>query len=117
MANEIAVSFNITASKNGAQFSKSGSDSITMTGTYMSVGVELATTSDGTIPLGAIGTIGWIYIKNLDGTNYISIGGDGSTYPLVILPGEFLVARWNAAAIHCKAHTASCLYEFGIIEN
>lgn len=69
-------------------------------------------TGDETLALGDITTIGWIYIRNTDSTNYVTIGPDGSSYPIKLKPNEWMIGRWNAAAIHAKANTAACVIEY-----
>lgn len=65
-------------------------------------------TSDETVALGDIGTIGEIIILNLNATNFITCGPDGSSYPIKIKPGSYASVCWNAAAIHLKADTGAC---------
>lgn len=65
-------------------------------------------TSDETLALGDISTIGLVAMKNLDATNYILLGSDGTNYPIKLKPGEPFFGRWNGAAIHAKSNTASC---------
>ena len=116
MANEIQYQMQLTATKNGAQFQRSYGNVATMLGIQMSNGTNTATTGDTTVPLGAVGTIGWVFLHNLDATNFITAGSDGAVYPIKLLPGEALLTRFNGAAVHVKADTASCQYEFGIVE-
>ena len=68
-------------------------------------------TADEVLPLGDISTIGFVFLRNLDATNFITIGSDGTLYPIKLKPNEFFLGRWNAAAIHAKANTAPCNLE------
>lgn len=72
-------------------------------------------TTDETLDLGDITTPGYLVIKNLDSTNYVSWGPDGTVYPNKAKAGEFAVVRWNGAAIHIKANTASCEVEYTLL--
>lgn len=76
--------------------------------------ISLATT-DETLALGDVATIGYCLFHNLDATNYISIGSDGTLYPLKLKAGEWAIARWNAAAIHAKSNSSACNFEYVVI--
>ena len=65
-------------------------------------------TVDETVALGDVASIGEILIQNLDATNFITVGPDGSSYPIKIMPGRHARCQWNGAAIHLKADTAAC---------
>lgn len=71
--------------------------------------VLLIPTTDRTITLPAdITTVGRVVVYNLDGTNYVSIGTDGSQYDFIIPAGEWFQGMLNNTALHLKAHTAAC---------
>lgn len=72
-------------------------------------------TSDETLALGDVGTNGWLYMKNLDATNFITAGADGTLYNIKMKAGEPFLGRWNGAAIHVKANTAQCNMEYLLI--
>ena len=121
MANELTVnipsisfakgtlSINITPSPSPLQ--------VSVTGVH-SVHDQIAlTTTDSNISKGNIGTIGWVYVKNLDVTNQVQIGGDGTTYPITLNPGEYGTFRWNAAAFHAKCTAGTPSLEYMLIEN
>lgn len=77
--------------------------------------VQAIGVTDETLNLGDISTIGFVMLRNLDATNYITVGSDGTLYPLKLKPGEIFLGRWNAAAIHAKANTAPCNLEYTLI--
>lgn len=112
MSAELLLQASIAFAKAGARIDT------TFAGAYFDVAgtagiqnVAAIGTSDEVLPLGDISTIGWVYLKNLDATNYVTVGSDGILYPLKLKPGEFFLGRWNAAAIHVKANTAPCNLE------
>jgi hypothetical protein len=118
MANELAVNLpSISFTKSTITVNVTPSPNpllVTVNGVH-SVHDQLAmSTSDASITKGNIGTIGYIYVKNLDATNTIQIGSDGTTYHIILKPGEYGVFRWNAAAFHakCTAGTPSLEYMF-----
>lgn len=116
-ANEATVQVQFVFAKNGARIERQLSDQITVTGAAMQAGVISVGTSDETVAKGDVGTIGVVYVHNMDATNYISVGSDGTNYPLKIKAGEVQVFRWNATDIHVKANTAACRLEFILVED
>ena len=117
MANEIQTSTTFTFSKNGSppqNWSVSGS--INVTGNYFVTGIQSIGLVDETIALGDIATIGYVLLKNLDATHFVSFGVDGSTYPNRLLAGEECKVRLNGAAIHLIADTAACKVSYLIVE-
>lgn len=73
-------------------------------------------TTDETLALGDVATNGWLFLWNHDATNYITVGADGSSYPIKLLAGEWALFRFNGAAIHAKANTAACKLEYMLVE-
>ncbi len=90
---------------------------VTVSGTHSSSGNQSIGTGDETLALVDVSTIGYVFLKNTDATNFITVGPDGSSYPLKLKPGEFAIVRWNGAAIHAKADTATCILQYMIIED
>ena len=117
MANEIAYSFTLSFSKSGAGDSKAVSGNVNVSGTDYVRGVQAVGTSDETISLVDVGTPGWCYLKNLDATNYVEAGSDGTNYFVKMKAGESAFFRVASAAVHVKANTASCNVEYMIIED
>ncbi len=79
---------------------------------FISVG-----TGDESLALGDVATPGWLFVWNHDATNYITMGSDGSVYPIKLKAGEWGLFRWNGAAIHAKANTAACKLEYFLIDD
>lgn len=76
---------------------------ITLTGTEYVDGVHVLSTSKETIDKGSIGTIGWVYMENLDASITISAGDDADSPSIQMLAGEFFLGRWNATDVSVKA--------------
>jgi len=128
MAAEISISSSISATKGGTSIpTKGGSFTRDWAGKDYDSGKLVATTA-GTdaqglaIPmLTTIGTPGMLWVKNLDATNFITVGPrSGATYvPFVkIPPGEaypFPLAV-AAGAAFIQADTAACDYEYLVLE-
>lgn len=116
MPSELQVQGSIAFTKSGALISRTfASTYFDVSGTAGVQNVISVGTSDESLALGDISTIGWIYLKNMDATNYISVGSDGTLYPIKLKAGEFFLGRWNAAAIHAKANTGACNMEYILI--
>lgn len=116
MADELTVNLNILYRKNNVEHRLNLSDTVTVSGNATVRNVRNVATTDETLALGDVSTIGYVYLHNLDGTNYCSFGSDGSSYPIKLLAGEQGVFRWNAAALHAKANSSATKVEYWMIE-
>ena len=115
MSGELSISARLIFDKSSATVRASDGISVDVAGDAYTKQVQSIPTSNTALDAGAaIGTQGYIYIKNLDGTNFVSVGITGS-YSIKLLAGEFALFR-AAAAIFALADTASCLVEYIIIE-
>jgi hypothetical protein len=67
-------------------------------------------TSEEAIGLGFAGAGGWMYLQNLDDTNYIEIRANTGVADLIkLLPGQFAVFPTAADAVpYAIANTAAC---------
>lgn len=118
MSAELLVAASLAFSKSGSAASKNfPSAYFDVAGlAYIQNNVAVGIT-DESLALGDVATIGWVYAKNTDATNYITLSADGTLYNIKLKPGEFFMARWNGAAIHAKANTAPCNLEYLIISD
>ena len=115
MANELSITAKLNFSKGGAKVTKAESVSIDVTGDAFSHEIQSIPTSNTALVEGAaVGTPGYYWIKNLDSTNYVTIGLTGS-YAIKLLAGEVALFR-AAGAIFALADTAACLVEYVVIE-
>jgi hypothetical protein len=112
MAQELSLEITATQTKNNVTLAKSWSSSFTVNGDYPIMNRATIGTSDETLAIGDVGTLGWLFMRNQDGTNFITFGSDGAVYPIKLKAGEFAALRWNGAAIHAKADTAACALEY-----
>lgn len=118
MANELTITTSLTFVKGNAQTTRnSGSASVTVSGTAYTTGVQSIGTSDETLSLDEIVTPGYLLLHNLNATNFILVGADGSSYPVKLKAGEWGMFRFNGAAIHAKADTGACLLEYYLISD
>jgi hypothetical protein len=114
MANEARISLTLEYSKAGAVFRRSSSLQATVSGTVALQYIQNIGTTDETLDLGGA-TPGFVFLHNLDATNYIVFGTDGSNYANKLKAGEAQIVRWNAAAIHAKANSSACDLEVLLI--
>lgn len=118
MAQELSVQGSISFSKSGASASKTfPTGYFDVSGSVYIQNTAAIGTTDETLALGDVATIGWVYAKNTDATNFILLSADGTLYNIKLKPGEFFLGRWNGAAIHAKANTAPCNLESLIVSD
>ena len=94
-----------------------GSKTISIAGIHFIHDKLTLTTTDATLNKGNVGTIGFVYLRNLDLTNNALFGADGTNYWLSLLPGECGLFRWNATNIHGKSSAATVPIEYFMVEN
>lgn len=65
-----------------------------------------------------VGNAYWLYVRNLDGTNFIEAGFQPSVYVFKLRPGDFMLVPLTPtmAQLYVKADTASCLMQHIIYE-
>uniref|UniRef100_A0A6M3KCC4 Uncharacterized protein n=1 Tax=viral metagenome TaxID=1070528 RepID=A0A6M3KCC4_9ZZZZ len=115
MSNELTLRTSISFNKGDAKVNRTDGISVDVTGDAFSHEVQSIPTSNTALTEGAaVGTPGYVWIKNLDTTNYVTVGLTGS-YAIKLLAGEFALFR-AAGAVFALADTASCLVEYVIIE-
>lgn len=111
MANEITVSATLNVSKGGAVINSSTSISATMAGDNMLTNVQAIGTGAEAIVVGDITTPGYIFVKNLDPTNYVELALDSGVSTQVfakLMPGDVALFPAKTITMYAKANTASC---------
>lgn len=78
--------------------------------------VVTLSTSNLSLSKGNITTIGYVFLKNLDATNLVLIGSDGTTYPYQLKAGEYAFFRWNLTAVQVKAGAGTPILQYSFIE-
>jgi len=117
MANEIVLSASITFKKGGAKVSRSEVVQVTVTGDAFSHEVQSVGTTEEALAQGAdLGTPGYMFIKNMDATNYVEVGSTTGVYDIKLKAGEVALYRHNSATVYAKANTGACLVEYLLIE-
>lgn len=73
------------------------------------------------MPIGDVGTEGWLVLRNLDPTNYVTWGPDSAGTMIAagkLKPGEIALFRMDAAAtIKLQANTAACKVMMKLFED
>ena len=119
MANELTVSCSLRFSKSGREADKAyGGIQLDVTGTKPMSHTQTIGTSEEALVVGDVGTPGYIIIKNLDDTNYVTIRASAGAADVVkLLAGEVALFRLAAAAPYAIANTANCDLEYTVIPN
>lgn len=77
-------------------------------------------TSDESLDFGDVSTHGWLFLRNLDETNYVEYGPDASGMVEIgkLEPGETALFRMvDGTDIKAKANTAACLVDVRCYED
>lgn len=87
------------------------SENATQSGAENFGGTQLIATSATAIELGAISTIGHLYIENADSANYVEIDSANTfdKFPQKIRAGKGIFLAPQTTTIYAKANTASVL--------
>ncbi len=120
MANELTLTGSLSfakgrvaavgMSKVGVQFTVSGSK-------YTRQTISAGTSAFVALDKGGIGTVGYLYIQNLDVTNYVEIAeATGGTGTIKLKAGEFALFRCATSTPSVKANTAACILEYLMVE-
>jgi len=117
MAGELRTNGRLFFSKGGAVFDVSATASLAVTGFNAIKAVKQFSTSDYAFDKGNVATIGRVFIRNLDTSNAIIIGSDGTNYPIKIKPLSYGEFDWNAANVHGKSLAGTPYVEYTLIED
>jgi hypothetical protein len=81
-------------------------------------GVQAVGTSEEELATGDLSTKGWLFLKNLDTTNYIQVGFSTTVYGIRLEAGESAMFRTEpAATVYLKANTAACKLQYQWLED
>lgn len=117
MSDELRIGIVLSFSKGGADVKRVEHFEVDVTGDAFTHEVQSVGTSEEELAQGAdLGTPGYVFIKNMDSTNYVEVGSTTGVYDLKLQAGECAVYRHNSNTLYAKANTAACLVEYIIIE-
>ena len=119
MSDELALTARLSFNKGGASVTRAVNITVDITGDAYTNGVQSITTdADQVLALGAaLGTPGYVIVKNLDDTNFVTLGIEKTSWAIKIKAGEVSMWRHNGATIPIIADTDACLVEYIIIED
>lgn len=117
MSNELSLSASLAFNKGGASVSRSEGIQVTVTGDAFSHEVQSIGTTEEQLAQGAdLDVPGYMFIKNLDTTNYVEVGSTTGVYDIKMKAGEIALYRHNSVTVYAKANTAACLVEYLLVE-
>ncbi len=91
-----------------------------ITGTNYIRKTQTVGTVDSPLDLGDIVTPGYLFIRRTDpaesNMNIVSIGEDGSSYPVKLIAADWCLFRFNGSVIHIITDLADCVVEYFLIE-
>jgi len=117
MSDELRIGIVFSFSKGGASVNKSEHFEVDVTGDAFAHEVQSVGTTEEELAQGAdLGSPGYVFIKNMDATNYVEIGSTTGVYDLKLQAGECAVYRHNSNTLYAKANTSAVLVEYVIIE-
>ena len=119
MANEGRITVNASFTKSGTTESKNLTDTFDVASAIFNKARQTIGTSDETLALGDVSSLGFIVAHNCDATNYIELGYTSGTYAIKLKAGEICGFRAGSgmSAIHAKANTGSCDLEYFLISD
>ncbi len=121
MANEIKSTLSVTIVNGEFKDQISESDSITQNAQGAGGGIVGVTTSEGDLSVGGVTTNGYLFIKNLDSTNFISYGPKSAG--VMVAFGKLLAGEWawirikSGVTIRAIADTATCKISYTLYQD
>ena len=124
MANEIKVTASMSCTNGNLILPTVGGSQQNITQTtlggggpgYLSIG-----TAEEDVAFTDVGTLGWVWMKNLDATNYITFGPKSAGSMVVfgrLKPGESIVMRLEPGiTLRMLANTAACKLQIHGLES
>lgn len=110
MANEITIAATLSIARNGATLVGSGNFNIDQVGLASASNVQAIGTTTEALDIGDITAIGFLFVKNLDATNYVELGlvtpVSAADAFITLRPNEFALVPTRLEAIYAKANTA-----------
>lgn len=117
MSGELKLVLSILYSKGGAVYERTIDDSIDQTGDSFTVANQsVGTTEEELTQHADLGTPGFVFVHNLDDTNYVEVGSTTGVYDIKLLAGQWAIYPHNSATVYAKANTAAVLLEYAIFE-
>lgn len=120
-ANEITTRITRTVTKGDLRGSVEKQKVITMSGSVIESGVQAVGTTAEALDTGDVGTLGRLFLLNLDTTNYVTFGPDsgGSMVGAIkLMPGEPNEFRLVPGVTYkLQADTAACNVQYELLSD
>ena len=124
MANELTLTVSMAFAKVpvASQGLSANSQQFTVSGINYNKKTQLIpTTAGGTaIDVAGLATLGWIMVKNLDATNYVTLLAAVSGATICRIPPSASILLYLDPAVTAPAaiaHTGACMIEYMMVEN
>ncbi len=122
MANEMSVRVSVLAKKGKFKWPwNPGQVDADLAAGVRSGNVQAIGTNEEVLDFGDAGTFGWLFLRNLDDTNYVEYGPEdsGAMIPFGKLkPGELGVMRLvPGIVVRAQADTASCNVDVNLLDD
>jgi hypothetical protein len=118
MADELMTTMTLAYSNAGIVITMGGTDKVTIAANLYNRGTVEVQLAGGALDLGAIANVGFMIIRNMDATNFVSIGNSGDPLPIKIKAGEWAAFRWSTGMTpFAQADTAPVLVEYFLLSN
>lgn len=110
MANETAVSINMTVTDAGGNINGNVSFQEDFAGGGAIANEQTIGTSAEALVFGDVGTPKSVFVKNTDPDNFVEIDAVSTmdAFPQKLMPGQGILLKPQTATIYAKADTASC---------
>jgi hypothetical protein len=118
MAQELSINISAALSKGNLKASVSpGVLKVDVTGSVFIDNVQTVGTSEEAVVFGDVATPGYVYVRNLDATNYVQLGATTGVYTIKLMPGENALFRLSGTTLFALANTAACNVQVVAIAN
>lgn len=118
MADEITLTMKMLVSKGSLVHKEEpGIQSVTMTGSNGSGGIQNIGTSAELLSMGDTGTAGWSFFRNTDTTNFVELGTSTTTFVAFakLKAGEACMFRLGTNAPAARANTAAVNLQYFVL--
>lgn len=112
MADELSINLTLSYSKGGDSVRISDTWKEDISGDGHIDNVQNIGTSEESVTLGDISTPGYVFIENLDSTNYVEIAATTTEYCVKLGAGQMCLFPLDGTTLFAKANTAACNVRF-----
>jgi hypothetical protein len=118
MSDELSIYAGMLFEKGGATVMVNEAISVDVSGDDATQTTQNIGTTEETLNFpGEIATAGYLFIKNLDSTNYVEFGVTTGVYTVKCKAGEIALFRSTGTTIYAKANTAAVNVQVTFIED